>query len=164
MFYLTCYMPAILVLCRANQFRSPLVEYALRSQLDSTLWQVSSAGMWAQEGFPATRRLEAWSGLPEIAAHRSRALKAEMLDRADLVLVMERGQREALALEFPDAAGRVFLLSEMSARLAYDIPDPALGDEDPQKLVDEILGLVASGLPRIIELAETNAIGRNRAA
>jgi len=157
-------MPTILVLCRANQFRSPLVEHALRARLDPALWQVSSAGMWAQDGFPATCRLEAWSGLAGIAAHRSRALKAGMLAQADLVLVMERGQKEALALEFPETAGRVFLLSEMSARLAYDIPDPALGDENPQKLVDEILGLVASGLPRIMELAEANATDRARAA
>lgn len=153
-------MPNILVLCRANQFRSPLVEYALRARLDPAEWQVTSAGMWAVDGFPATRRLEAWSGLPEIAAHRSRALKAEMLDRADLVLVMESGQKEALALEFPAAAGRVYLLSEMSARLPYDIPDPALGDENPQRLVEEILGLVESGLPRIVELAGINAQNR----
>jgi protein-tyrosine phosphatase len=146
-------MPSILVLCHANQFRSVLTEYALRARLDSRAWKVESAGVWAAEGLPAARGLAEWSGLPEMAAHRSRAVDAAMLQAADLVLVMERGQKEALSQEFPGAAGRIHLLSEMSARVAYDIPDPALGGENPQKLVAEILSLVEKGLPRIIELA-----------
>jgi hypothetical protein len=70
---------------------------------------------------------------------------------------MERSQKEALALEFPNSAGRIYLLSELSSRLAYDIPDPALGGENPKKLIQEIIGLVEKGLPRLIELAQANA-------
>jgi protein-tyrosine-phosphatase len=149
-------MPNILVLCHANQFRSVVTEYALRARLDPEVWTVSSAGVWAEDGLPAARGLVEWSGLPQISEHRSRALKPEMLQSADLVLVMERGQKEALSLEFPAAAGRIFLLSEMSARLPYDIPDPALGGENPRRLIAEIITLVENGLPRIMELAEKN--------
>jgi protein-tyrosine phosphatase len=146
-------MPTILILCHANQFRSVLTEFALRARLNPDEWQVSSAGVWATEGLPAARGLAEWSGLPEMAAHRSRAVDVAMLEAADLVLVMERGQKEALSHEFPEVAGRVYLLSEMSARVAFDIPDPALGGENPKKLIAEILSLVEKGLPRIIELA-----------
>jgi protein-tyrosine-phosphatase len=148
-------MPNILVLCHANQFRSVVTEYALRARLDPETWTVSSAGVWAEEGLPAARGLDEWSGFLQINEHRSRALKPEMLQSADLVLVMEHGQKEALALEFPAVADGVFLLSEMSARLPYDIPDPALGGENPKRLVAEIITLVENGLPRIMELAET---------
>ena len=99
-------MPSILVLCHANQFRSVLAEYALRRRLDSAEWKVSSAGVWAKDGLPAARGLAAWSEMPELEQHRSRALNFVMLQDADLILVMERGQKEALALEFPAAAGR----------------------------------------------------------
>jgi protein-tyrosine phosphatase len=150
-------MPNILVLCRANQFRSVLTEYALRRRLDSAEWRVSSAGVWAQDGLPAARGLAAWSEMLELEQHRSRALDFAMLQDADLVLVMERGQKEALALEFPMAAGRVYLLSEMSEPVAYDIPDPALGGENPGQLIAEILSLVEKGLPRIIQLSEDSA-------
>ena len=150
-------MPSLLVLCHANQFRSVVTEYALRARLDMSAWQVASAGVWAEPGLPAVRGLAEWSGLADIAGHRSRALEASLLEAADLILVMERGQKEALALEFPSAAGRVYLLSEMSARIAYDIPDPALGRENPQRLITEIIGLVEKGLPRIVALAEANA-------
>jgi protein-tyrosine phosphatase len=150
-------MPNILVICRANQFRSVLTEHALRSHLSSPEWQIGSAGMWTEVGLPAARGLAEWSGLPEIRQHRSRTLDASLMQSADLILVMERGQREALAVEFPFAARRIYLLAEMSARLAYDIPDPALGGEEPQRLVREILGLVEKGLPRIIDLASQHA-------
>ena len=154
-------MPKLLVLCHANQFRSVVTEYALRARLDLSAWQVASAGVWAESGLPAVRGLAEWSGLPAIIEHRSRALEASLLEDADLILVMERGQKEALTLEFPSAAGRVYLLSEMSARIAYDIPDPALGRENPQRLIAEIIGLVEKGLPRIVELAQANAAERS---
>jgi protein-tyrosine phosphatase len=150
-------MPNILVLCHANQFRSVVSEYALRDRLDPSTWTVASAGLWAEAGRPAARGLAEWSGLPEIVHHRSRPVSAELLAAADLVLVMERSQKEALALEFPNSAGRIYLLSELSSRLAYDIPDPALGGENPKKLIQEIIGLVEKGLPRLIELAQANA-------
>jgi protein-tyrosine-phosphatase len=150
-------MPSILILCHANQFRSPLTEYALRAKLSPAEWRVGSAGVWAQDGLPAVRGLAEWSGLAELAGHRSRAVNFTMLEAADLVLVMERGQREALSVEFPQVAGRLHLLSEMSAPVAYDIPDPAMGGENPKKLIAEILSLVEKGLPRIVALAEANA-------
>ena len=153
-------MPSILVLCHANQFRSVVSEYALRARLDASTWTVGSAGMWAEAGLPAVRGLAAWSGLAEIESHRSRPVSADLLSTADLVLVMELSQREALSLEFPDSANRIYLLSEMSARMAYDIPDPALGGENPKKLIQELIGLVEKGLPKITALAEENARAR----
>lgn len=147
----------ILILCHANQFRSPLVEYALRAKLDPAVWQIASAGVWAQDGLPAVPGLAAWSKLPAMAAHRSRALHFSMLESADVILVMERGQKEAIQVEFPQVAMRVYLLSEMSSRVAYDIPDPAIGGENPHRLIEEILGLVEKGLPRIKALAEFHA-------
>ena len=43
--------------------------------------------------------------------HLSRQVDAEMLKRFDLVIVMEAGQAEAMSAEFPDLAGKMFLLS-----------------------------------------------------
>jgi protein-tyrosine phosphatase len=150
-------MPNLLVLCHANQFRSVVTEYALRDRFDPSTWTVASAGLWAEAGRPAAHGLIDWSGLPEIVNHRSRPVSAQLLSSADLVLVMERSQKEALALEFPDSADRIYLLSELSARIPYDLPDPALGGENPKNLVREIISLVEKGQPRLVELARQNA-------
>jgi len=145
-------MPNILVLCQANQFRSVVTEYALRARLEPEVWTIASAGLWAEDGLPAVRGLGEWSGLLQISRHRSRVLKPEMLQSADLILVMERGQKEALSVEFPDAAAKIYLLSELSSPIPYDIPDPALGGENSKRLIEEIVSLVEKGLPRIIQL------------
>jgi len=52
-------------------------------------------------------------------------------------------------------------LSEMSHRLAYDIPDPAWQSEDPQKIGQEIARLVERGFEQIIRLALANNPNEN---
>lgn len=151
----------ILFICHANQFRSPLAavllnQLLLARGLEST-WRAESAGVWAQQpGQPAAPGLDPLArslGLSELEAHRSRSVSAELLQAAALILVMEGGQKEALQLEFPATRERLFLLSEMSHRLAYDIPDPARKPADSQKIGQEIVRLVERGFEQILRQA-----------
>jgi protein-tyrosine-phosphatase len=80
--------------------------------------------------------------------------------QADLIIVMEKGQKEAVQLEFLPARERVFLLTELAGPVAYDIPDPAFSLEDPFKLIHEIIGLIEKGFTKIVSLAETFAANR----
>jgi len=88
-------------------------------------WRVDSAGTWAIEGFAMAQKthwiLEQMGHEP--GDHRSRQVDRELLASYDLILTMEQGHKEALKIEFPDSAEKVFLLSEMIG-LTYDIPDP----------------------------------------
>jgi protein-tyrosine-phosphatase len=94
-------------------------------QGDQEDWEVISAGTWAIEGVPvaskALRVLQS-KGL-DISDHRSQPVTRELIDRFDLILTMERNQKEALSVEFPHKAKRIYLLSEMIG-LVYDVPDP----------------------------------------
>jgi protein-tyrosine-phosphatase len=94
-------------------------------QGDQEDWEVISAGTWAIEGVPvaskALRVLQS-KGL-DISDHRSQPVTRELIDRFDLILTMERNQKEALSVEFPHKAKRIYLISEMIG-LVYDVPDP----------------------------------------
>lgn len=154
-------MPSILVVCNANQFRSPFVESYLRHRLstrsDFSDWQVSSAGVWAENGLPIGETLEPivrTFGLQDLFKHRSRLITAEIIQAADLVIVMESGQKESLGLEFPAMKSRIFLLSELSEPIAYDIPDPAFQRMDTMELAREMADLVDRGLDRCVKLAQ----------
>lgn len=154
-------MPHILIICNANQFRSPFVESYLRHQLskrpDFSEWQVSSAGVWAEEGFPVVDWLLQVAqsfGLDDLPNHRTRLVSEAVMRPASLVLVMEAGQKEALGIEFPWAKPRIFLLSEMCERIPYNIPDPAFERVDPHELTRELADLVDRGLGRIVALAK----------
>jgi protein-tyrosine-phosphatase len=119
-------------------------------------WRIESAGTWAVDGAPAnqkTQQVMAELGL-DIRDHRSRIITREMLSSFTLILVMEPGHKESLQLEFPEAASRVYLLSEMIG-LTFTVIDPVGGDtEEYRTTAREIDQLMTDGLEKITKLAQ----------
>jgi protein-tyrosine phosphatase len=121
----------ILVVCTANQCRSPLAAAVLRARLftravDDT---VESAGL-GDSGYPATSPTVEAAGRAgyDLSDHRSTRLAADQIARADLLLGMERRHvREAVALD-PSAWPRAFTLRELVRR--GDAVGPRAAGED----------------------------------
>ena len=107
----------VLVLCTANQCRSPMAEVLLRRHLEQAGVEatVSSAGLY-EGGVPATDHgvaTMADRGL-DLSAHRSRQVDADMLRRADLVIAMARQHVREAAVLVPDALAKTFTLKELA--------------------------------------------------
>ena len=106
----------VLLLCTANQCRSPMAEALLRHRLaeHGLSVSVSSAGLYPS-GSPATD--EAISVMAErgldIDPHRSRQLDAGLLAEADLVIGMTREHVREVAVIDGGALGRTFTLKEL---------------------------------------------------
>ncbi len=114
--------------------------------------EVASAGTWARPGIPATdhaRATMAERGI-DIGAHRSRELSREILERADLVLVMTRSHREGILAEFPDVASRLHLISSLEGG-DWDLVDP-VGQpmEAYRATARELDGLIGAGWESLI--------------
>jgi protein-tyrosine-phosphatase len=122
-------------------------------------WSVASAGTWAVQPRGAASnsiKLLAAQGI-DISAHRARMINEELLQDADLVLCMEIGHVEALHVEFPEYAWKIFTLSETVGK-RFSVDDPYGGPiEDFERMVAEVSQLVDEGLPFIIETAGKNA-------
>lgn len=156
-------MASILFVCTANICRSPIAMGLMRHKVaesDSAApWDIASAGTWAKPGRRAhehSRAVMAEHGI-DIEDHRSQPVSADLLASFDLILTMEQGHKEALCIEFPASAKRIFTISEM-AGYSYDIPDP-IGHAYPEYLVTyrELDRLLDTGMPRITKLiAERN--------
>ncbi|OGO25119.1 MAG: hypothetical protein A2W33_06660 [Chloroflexi bacterium RBG_16_52_11] len=153
-------MPSVLFVCSANICRSPMAMAIFQSQVEQEpeIWLVESAGTWAPEGAPASVRsqmLLAERGL-DLSNHRSRRVSREIIGSFDLVLTMEDGHKEALQIEFPDLAERIYLLSEMVG-LKYNIADPMVGSDEDFRLTEHaITQILKDGYETIVQLASVN--------
>lgn len=155
-------MPVIIFVCTANIIRSPIASALFSKKLAETGlsgdWQVASAGTWARDGFPAAREsqeLLSRMGL-DLSRHRSRMLHEGLIKNANLILVMEKGHKEALSVEFPSYKSRIYLLSEM-INVVADVHDPVGGTlHDFQETIRDIQELIDEGFPRILALASQN--------
>src|SRR5512139_3295748 len=93
---------SVLLVCTANQCRSPMAEALLKSLAarrgEADRWQIQSAGTWAVPGRPATQLAQVVMRRRSIdmSSHRSRLIDADMLAAASVILVMTRHHLEAI--------------------------------------------------------------------
>jgi protein-tyrosine-phosphatase len=92
---------------------------------EDRFWRIGSVGTWTENGIPIIRTVE--GALHSVGldpkGHYSRIVTEEILSSFQLILTMERGQKEALQIEFQEHAVRTYMLSEM-IWLQEDVPDP----------------------------------------
>ena len=105
----------ILFVCAGNICRSPMAEWQLKALLwenPITGMQVGSAGLIALPGnsasFNAVR--VARENSISLEEHKARLITAELIDNADLVLVMESHQGYELIADHPQASEKILLL------------------------------------------------------
>jgi len=101
--------------------------------------EVQSAGVAALHGKPAAAsvlaRMKA-RGL-DLDEHRARQLEPELARWADLILVMENRQREAVAGIEPTARGKIYLYGQWIG--PKEVPDPY---KQPEEVYDQALSLI----------------------
>ncbi|MFM0110827.1 low molecular weight phosphotyrosine protein phosphatase [Paraburkholderia nemoris] len=153
----------VLVVCAGNVCRSPMAAALLERRLSDVT--VESAGITALVGHsadPMAVSLMRESGL-DIRSHRARQLLFWMTEASDLVLVMDRFQKQFLERRFALSRGRVYLLGEFvttsgGSKSGCDIPDPYRRD---RASFEESLRLIEAGVDvwsaRIASLSDGSA-------
>ncbi|HEY3999868.1 MAG TPA: low molecular weight protein arginine phosphatase [Candidatus Xenobia bacterium] len=152
----------VLLVCTANQCRSPAAEYLLRQRLADAGLKVgvASAGVFAMSDIPAqplTQKAMQELGL-DLSEHRSQLATPELIDEADLVLGMSRRHVEELQHINPYAARKIFLFRPFCEGRLWQAADPNEEDdvEDPVGLpleahracvglIDELLADLVAG-------------------
>jgi protein-tyrosine phosphatase len=125
-------------------------------------WTVTSAGTWAMEARAASRlsvEVMRANGF-DITGHRARMVDEAMLAEADLVLCMETGHAEALRVEFPAQADKIYMLTQMIDR-NYSVADPYGGEyAEYERMFELVRDIIDGGLDRIIALARQTEAAR----
>lgn len=103
----------VLVLCTANQCRSPAAEAVLAERLAGTAVGVVSAGFAVRPGAAVDDRTR--RALPDLAVEAvPRQLTPDLAVGADLVLTMTLAQRSAVVGLAPSCVRRAFTLTEFA--------------------------------------------------
>ncbi len=129
-------MKTVLFVCTGNICRSPMAEGLFRHALQGRGdFRALSAGVGASSGLPPSEfaiRACQQVGV-DISAIRSRQLSAELVRQVDYIFGMTQSHLESIALLYPQAAEKTFLLREFNEELpSYekDIGDPIGGSYD----------------------------------
>jgi protein-tyrosine phosphatase len=148
----------IVVVCLANQCRSPMGELLLARALEGTGIEVTSAGLEAMPGLPATasarRAVERRFGQDLLAGHKASLLTAGLMGQADLILVMTAGQKQHLLGDWSRVIDglddKLFTIGEFAGRPSTDVDDP-VGKPDARydaclALLEELTSAAAARL------------------
>jgi protein-tyrosine phosphatase len=131
---------SLLVVCEGNICRSPMAAALLAASLPGV--QVASAGLNALVGRPADDTAIALMlerGL-DLRGHRAVQITRPMCIHSDMVLVMEREQRDRVQALYPEVCGRVFRISDA---VGMDVPDPY---RRPREAFRTALSLIEQGV------------------
>ena len=152
----------LLFVCSGNTCRSPLAEVLAKHQVKELGWSVDvrSGGVSALAGTPASSgSLDAAQrhGL-DLSAHRSREVDADLIEWADLILVMSPGHLVRLAQL--GGAGKAALLDAFAEGedgvedVGGGIPDPFGGDdeayEETYRTLEQLVGKALRRLEPIL--------------
>jgi protein-tyrosine phosphatase len=145
-----------LFVCSGNTCRSPMAAGYLKSRVEKLMpgsVGVRSAGLVADEGMRASFQcIEVMreNGV-DIHQHLSRRLSDELIDWADVILVMTHDQLDRVVDTFPYAAGLVHLMTtwpEADVSESADIPDPIGGNIEVYR---ETASLIEREIQRILK-------------
>ena len=161
-------MKTILFLCTGNVCRSPMAEGLFRHAVKGRgEFRVLSAGIGAVDGQPPTNHsVQAMKEIGiDISKQRSRALTSELVRSADLILGMTHSHTDTVALLYPKAAEKTFLLREFDETLEpyeKDISDP-IGS--PYYIYTECRDQIEQGIVTLLKFMEQhNFLSKNPAA
>jgi protein arginine phosphatase len=122
---------------------------------DANEWHIESAGTWAHDGLPAallSQLMMREIGL-DISSHQSKRVTRPLLRHFNLILTMERQQKEGLIVQYKPFEDRIYMLSEMVGKFE-DIPDPIGSEYEYYQATAKTLELFLSdGLEKIYQLA-----------
>ncbi|MFB2587471.1 low molecular weight protein-tyrosine-phosphatase [Acinetobacter sp. c1-l78] len=119
-------MQNIMMVCVGNICRSPMAEYFLKTARPDL--NVFSSGISGMVGYPADdKAIHCMDRLNiDMRTHVAQKLDANLIKKADLILVMSNNQLQHIEQTFPFAKGKTFRLGHWQTQ---NVPDPYQHDQ-----------------------------------
>lgn len=161
--------PHVLFVCHGNILRSAVAQALYTDRVDAGLAPngstAESAGTAAHAGDRADPR--GVSAAKEMGIlldeHRAGRLSDELVDRADLIVVMDFLNEADVVARFPAAAGKVRLLGSFLGQdgRPAEIRDPYSGSQDDVRASFQTIARAIDALAATLSLAGTREAGNS---
>jgi protein-tyrosine phosphatase len=119
--------------------------------------RVSSCGILSSFlGSAASQSIVAMKGYGiDISAHKTKTITKELIDKATLILVMDRQHKERVQTLKPEAKKKVWLLKEFAGdKENLEVKDPiGLSADVYKEIAEELRAALKKALPKILEVA-----------
>ena len=134
---------SVLFVCKGNICRSPLAEayFQFLVEKEGRQMTVRSAGLETTPGKPAHAKAKAVALEHRLSLdeHATTQVHKELLDRSDLIIVMEIVQKNRIHRLYPKTKGKVVLLGRFDSVGSLEIADPYSGtSEDFQSCFQQV--------------------------
>ena len=145
----------ILIVCAGNSCRSPMAEGLLKKELEKEGFNIKSAGIIAVDGLvvsaEAIEVMRRYANI-DISNFTTNKLAKHLTDWADIILVMDKTQKDFIKDTLPEAQEKLRLYKEYAGIVSDNpnIPDP-MGSpfsayEESFKQIQQGLGTIARKL------------------
>jgi len=143
-------MKGLLFVCSGNCGRSPGAQYLAQEYADRQNLPVEARSRGTNVRDHATPDPQLLTAIPAARSHIPRALDAEAIERADLILTMNRQHKQIVTTIVPSAANKTYCLCEYAEGTAKAVIDPGdFGKEHYEEFLEEMKRLVQLSVDKL---------------
>jgi len=140
-------MKMLLFVCSGNCGRSPAAQYLAQKYVESRNLAIEVDSRGTNVRANARPDFQLVTALPAAKSHIPTALDTQAVERADLILAMNRQHKQIVTTMVPSAANKTYCLYEYAEGTAKAVIDPGdFGQEDYEDFLEELESLVQLSL------------------
>jgi protein-tyrosine phosphatase len=146
-------MKALLFVCSGNAGRSPAAQYLAQEHIDNRNLPVEAQSRGTNVRDYSKPDVQLLIAVPAARSHLPKALDREVIERAGLILTMNRQHKQIVITMVPSATNKTYCLYEYAEGTSRAVADPGdYNQEDYEEFLVEMRRLVQLSVNKFCQI------------